>query len=85
MNRSKIHVQYRDGSKPKGTRVVLSFNGMFGGVTKAAYTDSYGTAIVEHESTGQADVIVSGKKCGSIQATSDSSGCMVTPTAATVG
>lgn len=68
MNRSKIHVQYRDGSKPKGVRVVLSFRGMLGGVSKEAYTDSYGTAIVEHASTGQADVIVSGKKCGALRA-----------------
>ncbi len=59
MNHSKIYVQYRDGSKPKGMRVVLSFSS--GGVTKPAYTDAYGVAIVEHASTGRADVIVSGQ------------------------
>ena len=65
MNHSKIHVQYRDGSKPKGVRVVLGFSG---GMTKEAYTDSYGTAIVQHSSVGHADVYVSGKKCGSLHA-----------------
>ncbi|MBX3451336.1 MAG: hypothetical protein KF777_17340 [Planctomycetaceae bacterium] len=68
MNYSRIHVQYRDGSKPKGTRVVLSFRGCFGGVTKAGYTDTYGVALVEHASTGEADVIVSGKTRGSFRA-----------------
>ena len=67
MHHTKIHVQYRDGSKPKGVRVVLSFRG-FGGGTKPAYTDRYGTAIVEHASTGTADVMVSGKRCGSLHA-----------------
>lgn len=67
MNRSKIYVQYRDGSKPKGVRVVLSFRGWSGGVTKAFYTDAYGVALVEHASTGEADVIVSGRTCGSFR------------------
>ena len=60
MNRSKIYVQYRDGSKPKGVRVVLSFRGWTGGVTKPVYTDAYGVAVVKHASTGEADVIVGG-------------------------
>lgn len=68
MNYSRIHVQYRDGSKPKGTKVVLGFSGLLGGMSKPAYTDSGGTALVEHESTGTADVYVSGKKCGSLRA-----------------
>jgi len=62
MNRSKIHVQYRDGSKTKGVRVALGFTGGLGGVTKDAYTDSYGTAIVEHSGTGHARVYVSGQE-----------------------
>lgn len=65
MNRSAIHVSYRDGSKPKGTRVVL---GLPGGMSKPAYTDQYGTAIVEHESVGWADVYVSGNKRGRFHA-----------------
>lgn len=68
MNYSKIHVQYSDGSKPKGTKVVLGFTGILGGMTKPAFTDRHGTAIVEHESTGQADVYVSGSKRGSLRA-----------------
>ncbi len=68
MNHSKIHVQYRDGSKAKGVRVLLGFSGALGGMTKEAYTDSYGTAIVAHASVGHADVYVSGKKCGSLHA-----------------
>jgi hypothetical protein len=65
MNHSKIYVQYRDGSKPKGTKVVLGFSG---GMTKPAYTDHYGVAIVEHASTGRADVYVSGKKVSTFHA-----------------
>ena len=68
MNHSKIHVQYRDGSKPKGVRVVLGFTSALGGMTKEAYTDSYGTAILQHSGSGRADVYVSGRKCGSFQA-----------------
>lgn len=68
MNYSKIHVQYRDGSKPKGVRVVLSFRGVFGGVSKATYTDIHGVALVEHASSGTADVIVSGTTRGSLRA-----------------
>ena len=68
MHRSLIHVSYRDGSKPKGMRVSLSFHGLMGGVTKDFYTDKDGTAIVEHASTGTVDVIVSGTKYGSFRA-----------------
>jgi hypothetical protein len=68
MHLSKIHVSYHDGSKPKGAKVVLGFTGMLGGMTKAAYTDAYGVALVEHASTGNADVYVSGNKVGSLRA-----------------
>jgi hypothetical protein len=60
MHYSKIHVSYGDGSKPKGTKVVLGFTSLLGGMTKPAYTDAYGVALVEHSSTGQADIYVSG-------------------------
>ncbi len=68
MNRSKIHVQYGDGSKPKGTGVTLGFTGGLGGHTKPFYTDAHGTAIVEHSSAGRADIYVSGTKRGSFNA-----------------
>jgi hypothetical protein len=70
MNRSKIHVQYGDGSKPKGIGVTLGFTGGLGGHTKKFYfyTDAHGTAIVEHSSAGRADVYVSGTKRGSLTA-----------------
>lgn len=66
MHYSKIHVQYRDGSKPKGVKVVLGFTSMLGGMTKPVYTDRYGDALVMHASTGTAEVYVSGTKCGSL-------------------
>ena len=66
MNHSKIHVQYRDGSKASGARVVLSFGSL--GVTKPAFTDRYGVAIVKHETTGQATVIVRGTSRGTLRA-----------------
>jgi hypothetical protein len=68
MNTSRIQVSYRDGSKPKGVKVVLGFTGLLGGMSKAAYTDQYGVALVSHSGTGQADVYVSGKKLGSFHA-----------------
>jgi hypothetical protein len=66
MKHSKVHVQHRDGSKATKTRVVLSFG--FGGMTKAVYTDRFGVAIVPHQSSGQAKVIVRGKSRGSFRA-----------------
>lgn len=67
MHRSLIHVSYRSGSKPQGMRVSLSFHGLLGGVTKDFRTDKDGTAIVEHSSTGTADVIVDGTRYGSLK------------------
>ena len=71
MNYSRIHVQYRDGSKPKGARVVLIFSGLFGGKTETAHTDRYGTAIVAHESVGKAEVYVNGRPVGAFRAPGD--------------
>jgi len=68
MHYSKIHVSYRDGSKPKGVKVTLGLTSALGGLTKPAFTDVYGTAIVEHSSTGHVDVFVSGNKVGSFHA-----------------
>ena len=65
MNFSTIHVSYRDGSKPKGIRVVLGFSG---GTTREFYTDRNGDVVVEHASTGRADVYVSGNKVGTFHA-----------------
>ena len=65
MKRSMVYVQYKDGSKPKGTKVVLGFSA---GMTKPAFTDKDGMAIIEHQSTGQATVYVSGSKKGSFRA-----------------
>ena len=61
-------MSYGDGSKPKGTKVVLGFTSLLGGMTKPAYTDAYGIALVEHSSTGNADIYVSGSKRGSFHA-----------------
>jgi len=65
---SKIHVQYRDGSKASGVRVALGFSHPLGGVTRDAYTDSYGIALIEHLGRGRADVYVSGSRRGSLNA-----------------
>jgi hypothetical protein len=72
MHHSIIHVLYRDGSKPSGVKVVLGFTGMLGGMSKPAYTDSRGVAVVEHASTGDADIYVSGNKVGSLRAPGES-------------
>jgi hypothetical protein len=65
MNRSVIYVRYGDGSKPKGTKVVLGFSSR---MTRPAYTDREGMAIVEHASIGKATVYVSGSAKGTFQA-----------------
>lgn len=65
MPMSRIHVQYRDGSAARHVRVVLGFSA---GVTHDAYTDDHGDAIVEHTSSGQATVYVSGSDCGKFHA-----------------
>jgi len=65
MAASTVIVSHRDGSPARGVRVVLGFSG---GMTRVAYTDSYGRAVVEHASTGRATVYVSGKDCGNFYA-----------------
>lgn len=64
MNRSIVYVQYKDGSKPKGIKVALGFSL---GISKPAYTDRDGMAVVEHASTGQATVYVGGANKGSFR------------------
>jgi hypothetical protein len=59
MSASTILVQYSDGSPGRHLRVVLGF--AHSGMTKEAYTDDRGAAVVEHSSVGEATVYVSGK------------------------
>ena len=66
MNHSTIYVQFKDGSKPKGMKVTISISG--GGVSKPAFTDRDGLAIVEHASVGRARVYVRGRDMGSFRA-----------------
>lgn len=65
MNRSIVYVQYRDGSKPKGKKVVLGFSG---GMSKPGFTDRDGMAMIEHASTGTATVYVDGRSRGTFRA-----------------
>lgn len=65
---SKIHVQYKDGSKASGVKVCMEFTGLLGGFTKDFYTDSHGTAIISHQSRGTAKVYVKGMNKGTINA-----------------
>jgi hypothetical protein len=58
---TKIHVQHRDGSIAKGVKVSISISGaLSGGVTSNSFTDNYGTAIISHESSGTAKIMVNG-------------------------
>ena len=65
MAASTVIVSHRDGSPARSVRVVQGF---CSGMTRAAFTDSYGRAVVEHSSSGRATVYVSGKDCGSFHA-----------------
>lgn len=69
MAESVIIVQRKGGGYVKDAKVSLEFSGFFsGGFTKSYYTDSYGKAVIEHSSTGQATIWVNGKKAGRINA-----------------
>ena len=56
---STVHVYHSGGSPARGVRVVLGFSA---GMTRPAYTDAYGRALVGHATTGRADVYISGQK-----------------------
>lgn len=64
MPSSRITVRWKDGSAATSARVVLGFSG---GMTKPAFTDRNGVAVVEHRSTGSADIYVRGSKVGSLR------------------
>ena len=66
--RTLIYVQYKDGSKPKGIKVVLGFSM---GMSKPAYTDRDGRAIVEHASRGKATIYVKGSNKGTLNASGE--------------
>lgn len=65
MNHSEVYVQYSDGSKPNGKKVVLGFSC---GMSKPVFTNRDGVAIVEHESVGSATVYVNGHSQGTFHA-----------------
>jgi ribose 5-phosphate isomerase len=54
----------RYGKWAKGARVVLGFSM---GMTTAVYTNEQGIAVVNHSSTGQADVYIDGKEVGKMR------------------
>ena len=68
MPMSTICVYYPDGSNASSCRVRLGFHGFLSGMSKDAYTNSYGEANIEHSSKGKADIYVQGKKCGTFRA-----------------
>lgn len=66
MPKSKITV-YRNGQPVYNVKVTLEYTGMTqAGFTSPAYTNSSGVAMVNHSSTGKANVWVNGSKKGSM-------------------
>ncbi|MEZ6142805.1 MAG: hypothetical protein R3B84_19760 [Zavarzinella sp.] len=65
MSTSYVTLRFRDGSIPVGKKVILSFNGA---QTSPAFTDSRGTAAVQHSSSGNATVYVDGRSVGVMRA-----------------
>ena len=59
--RSVVYLQTRQGSKPRGKKVVLQFSA---GMTPPAYTDGEGKVVIEHSSKGNATVYVNGRDMG---------------------
>jgi hypothetical protein len=54
-------VVYQNGKPSSGHRVSLGFNGLFNsGMTKDYSTDSSGTAHIQHELKGDANVYIDG-------------------------
>jgi hypothetical protein len=65
---TKVIVQRRNGSMVQGIRVALSISGVFsGGVTNSVLTDRHGVAIIEHQSIGEAKVLVNGTTKGKLR------------------
>lgn len=65
MGVSTVYVNL-SGSPKQGAKVVLSFNS--GGVTSPVYTDRNGAAVIQHDGTGTASVIVDGTTKTSMRA-----------------
>lgn len=63
-HRSVIYLQTRQGSKPKGKKVVLHFSS---GMTSPVYTDGEGKVVIEHSSKGNATVYVNGRNKGQLK------------------
>lgn len=52
------------GRWESGARVVLEWTGIANlGMSKPAYTSSDGTAVIDHSSTGMANIYVNGNRC----------------------
>lgn len=65
MTQSVIHVQSRTGVPIKGKRVTLGFSS---GLTKPAFTNANGDAVIGHSSSGNAIIYVDGKNQGTFHA-----------------
>lgn len=66
--KSVVYLQKKNGSKPKGQRVVLSIAGVLsGGMTKAVYSNSDGVAVIQHSSKGKAELYVNRKSHGTMR------------------
>lgn len=63
-HKSKITV-YRNSKPVSGIRVTLEYTGWSqSGFTSPAFTDSNGVAIIEHASTGPANIWIDGARKG---------------------
>lgn len=68
MKVSRVIVQYRGGAKASHMKVQLGFIGFLKGMSRPVYTDRDGVAVIEHSSSGEADVYVSGRRIGRLRA-----------------
>jgi len=64
---SKIRVQYSDGEPARGIKVSLSIDGFLSGGIVKSYTNKDGDAIIGHESTGTAKIIINGRTRGNLK------------------
>ena len=55
------------GKWAKGSRVVLAFDASMGGRSSTIYTDENGVAVIDHSSTGMAEVFIDGKSKGKMR------------------
>lgn len=63
----EVILQRKDGKPARGIRVRMAASGLLGGMSKEAYTDDQGKAVIELASASSGTVYVDGRDRGVIR------------------